>query len=411
MRINLGLGQRLKGQIVDEIQPHRGRDFPALTGLRGFAALWVLTYHAWIAAGPKELTIDVPLLGLIEYHPLFGVGWAGVQIFFALSAFLLALPFAEASIGVNSRPTAKRSFFLKRLIRVFPAYYLQLAILLLIAIWTDSLGAIETRHSIYFLTMNFMPEPLGYGLRNDVNGVWWTLPVELSFYLLLPFLGSLAMGRGRWKVFLGLLFFVFAWRYSVIALAPIETKTLWFSQLPGSMDSFAIGMICAYLFVKYETLPPHRQTQILKCGGLAISAAFVLIIGLVYWLDYIYWIYRTNHPISYIWTPLLSAGFGVLIFFSALQHRLLNTIFGNRVLCQVGVISYGIYLWHLPVAQWFSNSSVAQSENVYLFPHYLFVMVVGASLIASASWLLVEKPSIRIVRNHLIQKNRSKDRS
>jgi len=381
--------------------------YPALTGLRGFAALWVLSYHAWEAAGPAELALNLPVLGLIEFHPIFGVGWAGVQVFFALSAFLLTLPLARASLIDAATMADKRSFFLKRWVRVFPAYYLQLLILLLIASWIDLSVPTDSAAIFHLLSMNFMPEPLGYGLRNSINGVWWTLPVELSFYLALPFLAPVALGKNRWKVFLVLGLVMLGWRYQVIQTAPMDTKVLWFSQLPGSIDSFAMGMICAYVFANYENSSLQLKSAVMRYSGLLIAAASILIIAMVYWLDYIYWLYRTDHLISYIWTPMLCLGFSILIFFAALEHPLLNKVFANRFLFRLGVISYGIYLWHLPVARWFAKTTFVQDADTYLFPHYLLVMVIGATLLAALSWFLVEKPCIQRMRSYLQKQKRS----
>ena len=379
--------------------------FPALTGLRGFAALWVLTYHAWVEAGPAELTFSFLWLGPIEYHPLFGSGWAGVQIFFALSAFLLTLPFAEASVAREKLHFDKRAFLARRLVRVFPAYYLQLLVLLVLGLWVDSLGHVTPSDTVYLLTMNFLPEPLGYGHPSDINGVWWTLPIELSFYLLVPLIAPLAVGRYKWQFFLGSLGFMFAWRFGVIANASPDTIALWFSQLPGSADSFAIGIITAYLFATYRIASDEKQAKIMRLSSMAISLAGLIVIGLIYWLDSVYWLYRTEHITSYIWTVIFSAAVGLLIFFCAAKHRFLTAVFGNWVAEKFGVISYGIYLWHLPIATWFGASTYAQTSSDYLFPHYLIIMIAGASAIATVSWVLVERPSINFVRRYLTQKS------
>ena len=379
-------------------QNPEANNFPSLTGLRGFAALWVLAYHAWVTAGPRELTFSLPGGGTIEYHPIFGVGWAGVQIFFTLSAFLLTLPFAETAVSGQTQHFSKRIFFSKRLIRVFPAYYLQLLVLIFLAVFTDSLSQFQSREALYFLTMNFMPEPLGFGDLTEINGVWWTLPIELSFYLLVPWIAPFAMRKHRWVFFCGCILIMIIWRYGVVTLAAPDTKALWFSQLPGSRDSFAIGMLTALIFVRYRVASNTRQAQVMKFGGLATVIAILMIIALIYWLDYIYWIYRTHHVISYIWTPLLSACFATLIFFSAAKHRSTDILFANRLSVKLGVISYGVYLWHLPVAKWFSETAFAQSTSAYLFPHYLVIMLLGASALATLSWITVERPLIRYIR-------------
>src|SRR5512146_2204913 len=102
-------------------------ELAALTGLRGFAALWVVLYHVWVDAVPRAMTI-----GPLDLTPAFSCGWAGVDIFFTLSAFLLSLPFASWQLGAMPRP-ALATFWLRRVLRIFPAYYAQLAVLLALA--------------------------------------------------------------------------------------------------------------------------------------------------------------------------------------------------------------------------------------------------------------------------------------
>ena len=161
---------------------------------------------------------------------------------------------------------------------------------------------------------------------NSINGVWWTLPVELSFYLILPALGPLALGKGRWTTFLWLMIIMLVWRYCVIAFTQDDRNIswLWFSQLPGSLDSFAIGIMCAYLFVTYQNSAASLRNLVLKNAVPMISGAAFMIIALIYWMDANYLAYRTNHFISYAWTPLFSACIAVLVFFSAAEQRTVN---------------------------------------------------------------------------------------
>lgn len=168
-----------------------------LTGIRGWAALWVFLYHAWSLSGYPDFT--VVLAGVtLDFTPLVSMGLAGVTIFFVLSGFLLAIPFAEWQSGLRQRPALDR-YFLRRVMRVFPAYYAQLAILLLIAAWVPGQTGIDDWGSLFrHLLMLFTPPPLG---TLPINNVWWTLPIEFSFYLVLPLL-ALLLRPGRWWLLL-----------------------------------------------------------------------------------------------------------------------------------------------------------------------------------------------------------------
>ena len=111
-----------------------GREYiAALTGLRGIAAFSVFLFHYSALHPGIRLDQSIPVLGFLLQLPL-GLGFAGVDLFFVLSGFLLSLPFTGAALGLQSRP-ATVPYLKRRLLRVFPAYYAQLLIMLLAGAW------------------------------------------------------------------------------------------------------------------------------------------------------------------------------------------------------------------------------------------------------------------------------------
>jgi peptidoglycan/LPS O-acetylase OafA/YrhL len=119
-----------------------------------------VSVHVWSMSGHPDFTLvlaGVPL----DFTPLASIGGAGVTIFFVLSGFLLAIPFAEWQSGLRQRPALDR-YFLRRVMRGSPAYYVQLVILLLIAAWVPGQPGIDDWGSLFrHLFMLFMPPPLG----------------------------------------------------------------------------------------------------------------------------------------------------------------------------------------------------------------------------------------------------------
>ena len=85
------------------------REIPALSGVRGLAALWVLTHHAWMLGGPVPIAFDVAR-ARIDFMMIVIMGWKGVDIFFVLSAFLLTPAFAGARPGLVPPPSLPNHF-------------------------------------------------------------------------------------------------------------------------------------------------------------------------------------------------------------------------------------------------------------------------------------------------------------
>src|SRR5512139_237422 len=110
-------------------------DDPALTAARGLAAFWVFVYHVWLSAGPQRLV--VPLAGAaLDLTPLASVGWAGVDVFYVLSGFLLWGVFDDyASRRAQAIPVAR--YAERRALRILPPYYAQVALLAALGLATS----------------------------------------------------------------------------------------------------------------------------------------------------------------------------------------------------------------------------------------------------------------------------------
>ena len=367
------------------------RHLPVLTGLRGFAALWVYLYHVWGLSGHPQFTVAMGATTL-DFTPLVSLGGAGVSIFFVLSGFLLALPFAAWQAGWRERPAPGR-YFLHRILRVFPAYYAQLAVLLAIAVALQGGAAIPDLSSLWrHLTMLFIPPPWGV---TPLNGVWWTLPIEFSFYLVLPFVAFL-LKPGRWFMLLLASFVVmWLWRHSVIvrlADAPIYLRVIGAYQLPGSFDMFGLGMLAAVIHVHRARLPGWLA-GFLRHDGAAMLGIVLLTIA-VYWLAGNRSLYWADNPIFYLWTPLLSLGTVLLILAGTGGSRVALALFANRPIVFTGLVSYSVYLWHFPVLEWLGAGLGDGATGS--FARLLLISLPAVLLISTISYLAVERPGMRL---------------
>src|SRR5690606_23760720 len=97
----------------------------------------------------------------LDLTPMFSLGWFGVDVFFSLSAFLLALPFAHAAAEQRQHPRWS-DYFRRRVLRIMPAYYVQLALVLVFIGWSEQRLALDGKglaaHALLWL--NLGPHPV-----------------------------------------------------------------------------------------------------------------------------------------------------------------------------------------------------------------------------------------------------------
>lgn len=316
-----------------------------------------------------------------------------MPIFFVLSGFLLSLPFAEWQAGLRRRP-ALGKYFLHRIARVFPAYYAQLAILLAIAAITGGLSAVPDPAALLrHLGMLFVPPPVG---TSPLNGVWWTLPVEFSFYLALPFLAFLLRPGRWWWLTLASLASMYLWRHAVVlrlADAPISERVITSWQLPGAFDMFGLGMLAAVLHVNRRRLPSWLS-RALGHRALAASAVATLLVA-AYWLAGDRQHFWADYPIFYLWTPAVGTATALLILTGVGGDRLANALFGNRPMVFLGLVSYSLYLWHLPIIDWLIALPGLQPLMGQGFTARLAVTLAATLAVATLSYVAVERPVMR----------------
>lgn len=396
-----GLGVRSTFRmVIGYFRSEFKRRSAVLTGIRGFAALWVFLFHVWLKSGKPELALQL-WWGKLTFTPLVSIGFGGITVFFVLSGFLLGSQFAKCHVDSTPFPSLRR-YYIRRILRVIPAYYFQLFILMAIFAIINSTQYEEFNVENFskHLLMLFMPQPLG---TVPLNLVWWTLPIEFSFYLLLPIL-SIFLVPARWVylLFLSLGIMIF-WRYIMILRfeqAPINDRVYATYQLFGSFDMFGIGMLFSIFYANIQSVP-KEYINVAK-SNFFFLVAVALLVFCTYWLAGDRNRYWANFPIFYTWTPVLSVAIGMAITSSMLGNAVAMRIFGNRLIVYFGVISYSFYLWHLPVI----DSLIWYMELIGSKPLGLIGLLTGSlvlsTVISFLSFAVSEFPFLQLGRKKCV---------
>lgn len=370
---------------------HHGCVFALLDGYRALAVLMVLSTHVAFTTGESFGSVVGPLLGRMDF---------GVTLFFLLSGFLLYRPWALSAMTNRAGPALGR-YALRRAGRILPAYWLMVAVTLLVlpeiqpvtwSAWPVHLGLIHI----------YIP---GYTLEGLTQT--WSLATEVSFYVLLPVFAWLAGRRRRgdprassrrqlWVIAaLG----CFTWVFMIgRSLAGVESglSNLW---LISHLDWFALGMAAAVVSARMEfAAPPTWMKRVVELGrdtptclGLA-AALFVIgatpLGGSFDFSDLTTAETLFKHAIFGLTAiVLLLPGF----FASDGAASTWSKILRHPVTVYLGTISYGIFLWHLVVLRllvdWFD---IAPFTGGFL-PLWIATLIVSV-VAATGSWFLIERP-------------------
>jgi peptidoglycan/LPS O-acetylase OafA/YrhL len=384
------------------VERGKGRTrFEAFDGLRAIAACLVVVHHV----GLFGAFASVPSLARIS----LGLN-SGVAIFFVISGFLLYLPYARA-IGSGTRLPGWRRFASHRAVRIVPAYWVAVTVVGLLPIGSGVFGANMWRY--YSLTQTYKASTAIGGLS-----VAWSLCVVVAFYLTLPVLAWLlahaCTATRRRSAATVQLTAVGVLAAGSLLLHFELTHSLWqaltgpanvlATSLPALFDWFAIGIAFAIVASEWEAgrdrFRPLRWLWARPggCWSLAGVCFCWSVLG-----ERGGW-FLPQVPFDTHVAAGLAAGLLVLpaihdspVTERALPIRLLRT----RLAAWLGLISYGIYLWHEPILELaFGKPDRVLGPPVSLGGSLLRVGagIAGGVALGAASWYLIERPCQRRLR-------------
>lgn len=377
-----------------------------LDGVRAVAALAVLVYHVASTAG-SIINPEGP-------RWLFNGGQIGVPIFFALSGLLLYRPWAAAALDGRAAPHTT-TYLRKRALRILPAYWAVIVVYMVTA-GRDHIGDPATWTSLLTLTHTYLPAAWwDSGLGPAHLGQFWSLVVEVAWYVTLPFTAAVLawyarrvrtndIGVRARRLLTGIGVYAslsFLWTVVTFAPAPHPQMGLW---LPRYFVWFAIGMALAVVTV-WARLDERRPVAAL-CRAVSDSWAACWAAAAML---YVVAATPATGPLSlqepdHFWTSTLhlvvfglcAAALVAPVALAPAGHPALGAILGNRVMRFLGRISYGVFLWQLLIiVSWYEAADRVFHGDVATD---LPLMAAASIAAGTVSYYLVEWPVQRLTR-------------
>jgi peptidoglycan/LPS O-acetylase OafA/YrhL len=337
-----------------------------LDGLRAYSVIGVLLFHANISS-----------------H--FYYGWLGVQVFFIISGYLITTILLDSKDSKNFF----KIFYARRILRIFPIYYLALIFTVIFAfiinssikdIWYYLLYIQNYRLSWVNWNPQFPP------LLNHT----WSLAIEEQFYLFWPLMIWLLSKRKLIILCLSLILTAFFVKYFLSLKFPANPIN-WANTF-ANFDMLASGALLAIILKKVDI-----KKVLISC--LILSIFTLLIYLLVFYLKpshHLFW--ETNVKLTEIdgqafiilVIPFIVFAISYLIYKNNIFTKI---FFSNSIIVYIGKISYGIYLYHLIV--FLIIDRYCHINNIFIISTSKFFLTM---LISVLSWHLIEKRFLSLKR-------------
>jgi peptidoglycan/LPS O-acetylase OafA/YrhL len=347
------------GQFVAEID-----------GLRFVAIFSVILFHLnWFITSKTGRAEDADFFTEFLSH-----GHIGVQLFFVISGFVIALPFAKGHL-LNGRQPDLRQYFSRRLTRLEPPYIINLLFRfgLLLFATADSFSELLPH---LLASMGYLHSII-YGSMSKINFVAWSLEIELQFYLLAPFATSVFMIRsniGRRLLLVSLIIIFPIVAYALNGFPRVNLSIL------SAIHYFLTGFLLVDIFLIEWDQNPCKSWHWDLVSALSWSAVVLLL-------------YKGAEE-SFIVIPIFFA------YVAAFKGVLSNRFFCQPLIYIIGGMCYTLYLYHysvisaigrLLISAGFLNRQPAWLEIVVAG----LVIVPAVLLFGTLMFILIEKPCMK----------------
>ncbi len=354
----------------------------ALDGVRGIAVLMVIIYHMEYLA-PRSSLWERALIAPLR------IGWAGVDLFFVLSGFLIT----GILLDTRRSPNYFKSFYARRALRIFPLYYVVLSAILILSHFTGALDyvlPIPHDRIFYFFYLNNWWPLLRDTWHGNILGHFWSLAVEEQFYLL-------------WSV---CVFFLSQRRIKLAAVLGIAgalvIRCLLFAHEGvtrniventfSRMDTLLVGAFLASAVRDPEFLK-RAKPLIYTIGAGSAAGALLIFYGV-----------RSEAATDIVGLSLLAFAFGAFVLRAFVTddrpRQSLQLLLCSNQLTTLGKYSYGMYVYHVPLLHAMRSlarrAGVLPEKNIWLTLLFMFAVVTATFVIAKFSFDLFESRFLQL---------------
>jgi peptidoglycan/LPS O-acetylase OafA/YrhL len=369
---------------------------PGLDGIRGIAILLVMFAH-FIGNYPAHSTIDFFVQRTLR------AGWFGVDLFFALSGFLIT------GILIESREASNYFgvFYMRRLLRIFPLYY-SFLLLWFVGVrffvasrgWNIEAVGVDRQFSYWLYVANWLPL---FGDGPGALGHLWSLAVEEQFYLVWPLVVWFVPGRRLGKLCIALIAAAPLLRWLMVAFHLPALAV--YELTPARVDSLAFGALVSVALrdERWLGIAARVWRVVLALALVGLAVIVVYLRGL-----------PNDPPVTQVLGySLLACAASATVAGTVIRIATVSAvgILETKTLRIFGKYSYALYVLHHPIYSSllgrltvFRGGALLQSRSTYVL---VMIFCFGLSfLLALLSWNVLEKPFLRL-KHRFIPKSRN----
>ena len=355
---------------------------PEIDGMRFFAIITVVIFHlntAYSKAIHISLEESFNRLNGINHFTELGY-WVirldlGVKVFFAISGFVLALPFLKNRLFNTDKRIDIKSYFIRRLTRLEPPFIVSLILFFMVHVVL--LNENFSEYLNHFLAGLVYGHLFIFGEPNPINPVTWSLETEAQFYLIVPLL----------------FFLVFKFKkniYRVAVLFVLFLLSMWFkhnyqsniylgSSILTYFVNFSIGIFFAYYYLLRGKKDFELKSYLFDVLGLVST------FGLFYF-------YKPQHHFENI----IFFNISIFLFFvSVFKGKLFNYFFTRKLIYTIGGMCYSIYLLHYAFFHLFIKYAARLNFDISYKSNLFIQMLLGIPVVLVISgifFILIERP-------------------